>query len=861
MTGPTDRARVAFRTIPRFATCLLVLSAPTALAADLPTPEAHLGFRPGADGRLATWDQVVRYVKTVGDGSDRVDVRTLGETTEGRPYVCALISSPETLRDLERFRNLQSRLADPRAFADAAEADRALAESKAVVVITCSIHSSETASTLMALELLYELATREDPKTRAVLDATIVILVPSANPDGVDKVAAWYERSKGHPWEGSGMPELYHKYAGHDTNRDWFMLNLKETRLLSRLLYREWFPTLLYDVHQMGRAGARMFVPPFHDPINPNLDPRMHQAIFTIGAHMAGDLAAAGKKGVLTGGLYDNWWNGGNRTTPQRHNVVGVLTEAASVRMASPIFIEKDDLKAGGRGFPDHKPSVHFVDPWPGGMWTLRDIIDYELICARSLLTLASRYRDHFQANLLAMARDAVKKGQTEPPHAWIVPLDQRDPGTAATLIRAMLDTGVEVRSSSEAFTASGETFPPGSWVIPAAQPYRPHVKDMMERQVYPTRLTAGGRAESPYDVAGWTLPLQMGVRVVEAAAPISVKGERIESADGPKGKIDGPPDAGYYRLANRSNDDFILLNGLAAASIAVERGLSEKGETPLLFKATEESRAVLDRVLPTLSCRVTATRDAPAPASPSRRGPFGDRLSARVALYQPWVPSMDEGWTRLVLERFAFPYTSVHNADVRAGRLRDRFDVVLFASIDPKTLRSGYEPDETEPAYVGGLGPEGLDALRAFLKDGGRLVFLGASCDYAIESLGLPVKNVLKGRPSSEFYAPGSLLRANVDTKIGLAAGAPETVSVYVDQPAAFESTATTGVQQIVRYATPGPLESGWLLGPERLEGKGAMVAVGVEKGTVVLFGFRPQHRGQTHGTFRLLFNTLLNL
>ncbi len=391
--------------------------------ADVPSPESHLGFRPGADNHLAPWDDVVSYFEKVGRSSERVRVRVLGETTEGRPFLAAFVSSAETIKDLDRYRTLQAKLSDPRTISDDAERRSAIAGSKAVVVITCSIHSTETASTLMAMELLHELATRDDPATREILDRTILILVPSVNPDGVEKVARWYERTKGTPWEGGGMPELYHKYAGHDTNRDWFMLNLKETRLISKLLYKEWFPTFLYDVHQMGGKGARMFVPPFFDPINPNLDPRMNQGIFTIGAHMANDLAAAGKRGVLTNAMYDNWWNGGNRTTPQRHNIVAVLTEAASVRLATPIFIDDKELQASTRGFTSHQPAVNFVDPWPGGWWRLRDIVDYELICARSLLTLAARYRDPVQSNRVAMASDAVSQGSTSPPVCpWVVP-------------------------------------------------------------------------------------------------------------------------------------------------------------------------------------------------------------------------------------------------------------------------------------------------------------------------------------------------------------------------------------------------------------------------------------------------------
>ncbi len=835
-------------------------TAPRGVAADVPTPEAHLGFRPGADYRLAAWGDVVGYFKKVAAASDRVALNVLGKSTEGRELIAAAVSAPGTVRDLPRYQRLQGQLSDPRKLADDAEARTAVDESKPVVVITCSIHSTETASTLMAMELLHELATGDDPRTREILDRVILVLVPSANPDGVDKVASWYERTKGHPWEGSGLTELYHKYAGHDTNRDWFMVNLEETRLLSRMLYRQWFPTVLYDVHQMGSAGARLFVPPFYDPINPNLDPRVHQGIFAIGAHMAADLAAEGKKGVLTNAMYDNWWNGGNRTVPQRHNIVGVLTEAASVKLATPIFLGSGDLRGATRGFPDHRPAVNFVDPWPGGWWRLRDIVDYELICARSVLTLAARYRDQFQKNLLAMARDAIKAGETSPPYGWVVPPDQRDPGAAARMVRALRDTGIEVTRADEPFRAAGAEYPAGSWVLPAGQPYRAHLKDMMERQSYPTRLTAGGKAEPPYDVAGWTLPLQMGVRVVEVGSPIQgLEGETIDDVDAPRGSVEGPENPTELLLPNVANDDFTVLHKLLEAGVDVDllRGDAPNGaENPFVFKPGGPTARVLDAVLPTVSSRVVAKAGDPT------RGDRVKLVGRRVGVYQPWVPSMDEGWTRLVLERFRLPYRTVHNDEIRAGGLKERYDALLIPSIGPKTLEEGYSPGETEPAFTGGLGAEGAVALRAFVKAGGRLVCLDDACDYAIDSFDLPVRDVLKGLPTSEFYAPGSVLRALRENTEGsfLASGVADEVSVYFDRSKAFEVSGKSGnvVRSVLRYAATNPLESGWLLGPDRIAGKSALMEVSMGRGSVVLFGFRPQHRGQTYGTFRLLFNTL---
>jgi Zinc carboxypeptidase len=827
-----------------------------ARGADVPTPESHLGFRPGADFHLATWDQVASYFDKVDQASDRVKVRVLGETTEGRPYLAAFVSSPETIEKLEHYRSLQEQLHDPRKTPTAEERERVVAASKPVVIITCSIHSSETASTLMAIELLHGLATRDDPTTREILDKTILILIPSANPDGVQKVAQWYDRTKGKPWEGSGMPELYHKYAGHDTNRDWFMLNLKETQLLTRLLYKEWFPTVLYDVHQMGNKGARMFVPPFHDPVSPNIVPRMQQSIFLIGAHLANDLAAAGKRGILTNAMYDDWQNGGNRTTAQRHNIVAILTEAASVRLATPIFQAKDELHGGTRGFPEYRPTVNFPDPWPGGWWRLRDIVEYELVTSRSLLTLAARYRDAFQGNLQAIAGEAVARGAEAPPYAWVIPPDQRDPGAAHVLLRTLHDSGIEVRQSRSPFVASGVSFPEGTWVLPAAQPYRAHLKDVLERQVYPNRLGAGGRPEPPYDVAGWTLPLQMGVRVVEVPAEFPARTDRLDRVAPPAGKIESTGGPGFYRIANRSNDDFIVRNALLDAGVALRLVTeSENGEPGAIeFPASATTEKVLAATLPTVSTHVVSVREK---VSDAKSVPI---VRKRVALYQPWVPSMDEGWTRLVLEKFKIPYTTVHNGDVRAGSLKERFDSLLIPSIPSKTLRDGYAPDETEPAYVGGLGVEGLDALRSFVREGGTLVALDAASEYAIDGLNLPVRSVLKGLPVSDFYVPSSLLHADRVQVNRLTYGAPEELSVFFDQSLAFDLSPASDARVVLRYARTNPLDSGWLLGASKIEGKAALVEAPLGKGTVVLFGFGPQHRGQTYASFRLLFNALLN-
>lgn len=833
-----------------------------------PSPEASIGFRMGADNKLVKWAQVVDYARLIDGLSDRVEVVELGRSTEDRPLIAAIVSSPETIASLAKHQEAQRQIALPDNVATPVDP----AGSKVVVLITCSIHSSETASTHMALELLHELATSDDPRTKEILEKTILLLVPSVNPDGVDIVADWYERSLGQSWEGSGLPRLYHPYAGHDTNRDWFMLNLKETQHLTRFLYQDWFPTITWDVHQMGSAGPRLFVPPFHDPINPNLDPRMNQAIRLVGAHLTADLAAERKRGVATGVMYDNWWNGGNRTVPQRHNMVGILTEAASVRLASPVFLDAGDLRGGGRGFDDHEPSVDFVDPWPGGWWRLRDIVEYELTCARSLLTLAARYGPFFQSNYASMARSSLQAGHDGPPYAWVVPADQRDPGTAADLVRILVDTGIRAFRSEEPFTTAGREFPAGSWVLPAAQPYRGHLKDMMELQTYPNRLGPNGTPERPYDVAGWTLPLQFGVESVSIETPLpdGLNLRPVDTPALPARPIPGAEAPAFYVMAMESLSDHVLLNRLLAAGQTVERYSTAVDIGDTAPKTSLKAGAVRvtksDKVLELYREMISQPRLRPQLVAASGSQNYAESSGkaqpakpSRVAIYQPWMPSMDEGWTRLVLEQFEFDYATVHNADIRAGGLRERFDVIVVPSIGTGTLRQGYSPDETEPAYVGGLGTEGLAAIREFVESGGTLVCLEASCPLFIQQFELPVKEVLEELGDSKFYCPGSILRLKTTGDSLLTAGLPDTFAAYFAGSLAFEvERAGADVKVVARYANSDVLQSGWLLGEEHLKGRAAVVEAKRGAGRVILFGFPPQHRGQPRGTFPLLFNSL---
>ncbi len=625
------------RSFPAF---LLAVALP--VAAQVPaSPEEVLGHRVGADYELARWPQIVDYFQRVDAASDRVSVHEMGATSEGQTMIYAVISSPDTVADPEIHREAQRRIADPRLIIDEAERRSLVDSSKVVILINCALHASEVGAPQMSMELLWKLAVGDDEQTRRILDRTIILLVPSANPDGLNIVADWYEESIGKPWEGRGLPWLYQKYSGHDNNRDWFMLNLIETRNETELIYKQWRPTIVWDVHQMGNRTARLFVPPFHDPKNPNVPPLIDQTLLIIGGQMAQGLAREGRTGVVHGAIYDNWWAGGFRTTVYRHNMVGILTEAASVNTASPIFQRKSELTGATRGLPSYQLSTNFPEPWPGGWWRLRDIVDYELSIAYSLFEYAARYHDTLQDNFIHMGQDAVERGRSEPPYAWLVPPDQRDPASAAWMLDVLHRTDIEIHVAQEAFVADGVAYPEGTYILYCAQPYRGHLMDMMERQIYPDReLYPGGPAEPPYDMAGWTLPLQMGVRRTAASAPFEVATRPVDTVPWPQGVVVG---SGPVRVVPAGrNDDYRLLNRLSREGIgyrmlggveSLDLGGGVAAPPGSIVIDDSASSSDLADLLDGLSTDIHAIGRLPAEASRSLRA----ARVPRVGLYQPW--------------------------------------------------------------------------------------------------------------------------------------------------------------------------------------------------------------------------------
>ena len=802
------------------------------------SPREFLGFAPGDDRKVADWTQITGYFKRLDLSSERVAVRPLGTSTLGRPIIAAFISSPENIRELDKYREIQRRLADPRTVRDEAERDRLVSSGKTVVVISCSIHSTEIVASQMSLQLAYELATAQDAETREILDNTILILLPSPNPDGIDIVADWYRRSLGKPWEGTEPPELYHAYAGHDDNRDWFMLNLRETRAVTRLLWKEWFPQLVYDVHQQGATGSRFFVPPFYDPPNPHIAPLLLREVGLVGHKIAADLEAAGFRGVVTNAMYDTWWHGGFRTAPYYHNSVGILTEAASARLMTPVKVTPEQLRRSSvRGMPTalpDSPTTNFPDPWPGGEWRPRDILGLELTASRAVLSMAAKYRERYLRNFYELGRRALdwpardeRRGEGGGVIAYIIPAGQGRDEAVAKLVTLLVEQGVEVhRMDAElhlTLAPSAGTiyndmrdappeWPLGSYLVYLRQPYRANVQALFERQIYPDRQAPNGAPERPYDVAGWTLPMQMGVE----AYPV--------------------------------------------------RSIREPERVRRLTLVREESEVRRDLGLPTATPFTIEARSHVAPGeavatfhtSSPIRNPL--KRDVRLALYKGWTGSMDEGWTRWLFDTFNVPYKSLRDADVRAGKLSAKYDVIVLPSMRLREIVEGRAKDTAPSEFTGGITEAGIANLRRFVEEGGTLVCWDDSTELPLKHFDLPVRNVLEGLRPADFYCPGSVLRVEVETGHTLTRGFGRALDAYFVNSVAFEVTDPARARVVARYAARKEdlLRSGWLLGAERIAGRAALVEAGLGRGRVILFGFRPQHRGQTWGTFPLVFNAI---
>jgi hypothetical protein len=917
-------------------------------AQQVPTPEAHFGFAMGTDKELAHWDDIVEYLRMIGEASDRVQVDSSGRTTLGNPFLSVTISSASNLARLDEIQAASRAIAEGRI--SRAEAERIADTTPATVFINHNIHSTEIGSSQTSVELVYQLATAKDDVTLEILDNVVMVLVPSANPDGQILVTEWYRENVGTDYERARMPWLYHHYAGHDNNRDFFQGNLVETRYWMDLMYHQTYPQIYLDQHQMGSSGPRIFVPPYPDPMNPDIHPLQWQQLRFMGGGMVADLQAEGKQGVVTGSMYRIWGQEG-ALTGRYHNIVGILTETASARIASPDTVSVEALERGaapGRGLGEYGFQIAFVDPWWGGEWTLGDIVDYQMVAAMSVLEQTAKFSEHYIMGRWQMGSETIAKAEAEGPRAYVVSLDQADPVAAAEMVSRLILQGVEVHEATEPFEAlvqfdlwetpdggtldveeeegtdddegadddeEGEegaddddeaeegandddadddddddddpdeagtddddegahdddddadepdepdaelrTFPAGSWIVYGAQPGRAAVLDLLEpRRRRVQNEWPGGPFQRSYDGAAYTMPMQMGVEALRVDEAFDVETQPAVVA-----RIYAPPvptATEWYAISAAVTRSYQAVNRLMDAGISVSKAESDDGDVFLVSASDPQARAVLTAVSNEIGVAVTADPVGITTTTPQQAN--------RIGLYQGWAGAMDEGWTRLVLEDFDYAYQTLMNEDVREGDLSERFDVIIMpAEISLSRLIEGASEEDAPPGFRGGIGDEGVENLKAFVEGGGTLVTLEGADALVIEHFDVPVRNALSGVSNSDLFLPSGLLRIELDEEHPLTAGSPDEVAGKWAGGRAYEPTDFGGnagrVRAVGSWATDPDrlLMSGALVGADLIAGKGAILDVEYGSGRILMYGFRVQHRGQTHGTFKLLFNALL--
>ena len=857
--------------------CLVLCE--TWLAAQTP-PDKFLGFKVGEDRKLADFGQITAYFQKLAQESPRIKLFEIGKSTLGKTMIMAAISTPENLARLDRWREISSKLRDAR-ITSADQANKLAGEGKVFLLITCSIHATEIAASQMSMELAYDLVTGNAffDLNKSLRDV-VVLLVPTHNPDGNQLVADWYRKYVGTKYEGGPMPWLYHPYAGHDNNRDWYMFDLSETRAVTKVLYQDWLPQIHIDEHQMGSTGARLFVPPFMDPPLPNIQPMVWRGVNLVGSNMAFDLQKHGMSGVVNGRSYTAWWIGACDDTGWLHNIISLLSEAASVRVATPIFIEPNEIPTSF-----YQKHMDFIDPWPGGWWRLRDIVDYELVLSKSLIKTAGLHKEDLLLDFYRKNKNSVESVDKGQPFAFVISARQRDYPTTLKMLEVLMTGGVEIHQAKADFLAGEKLYPAGSFVVKLAQPYKTYAWALLERQKYPDiRQYPGGPPVPPYDNAAWTLPLQMGVACDQVDEAFEAKLEKLAAVPYPpvKAPLAG---ASHILLDSKANASYAVAFALLKKNAEVFRSkkdVSGKGFTAaagsFIVKNSPEVQKSLPGLLEKRHAEAYALDDAASIDKASLRNP-------RIGLFQSWRANMDEGWTRYVFDDMEIPYKTLHNEDIKGTKekkpdLRAAYDVIVFADESTNTIKGtrpgggpGAPPRAESPVarmfqanyppeYEGGIGQEGVDALKAFVEKGGLLVALNRASEFAMSEFEAPARNVLQGVERTRFFCPTSILRILVDNQTPIGYGMPKEAGAMFVNSMAFDTFPPPNEWErkvVATYPENNVLMSGWLLGEDLIARKAAVVDTKYKDGRIVLIGIRCQNRAQAHGTYKFLLNALL--
>jgi hypothetical protein len=843
------------RPLPSFILCFFAMVCGITALAQVPAPASVLGHTPGDDFYLADYADTIRYFHALAASSDKIKMFTVGKSTHGQEIEVAVISSAANLARLDEYKKTAGRLAHAEDLNDD-QAKELARSSKVIVHIDGGLHSDEVAGTQHTMLLAYNLlSAKNDPQVDAILDQVILVLWPTLNPDGQDMVVHWYRQNLGSRYEVAPLPWLYQEYVGHDNNRDGYMMNMKEEQVVTRAEL-EYSPVIFYCQHQTAPFPARIWIPPFSDPISSNISPYVRSWLNVVGTNMAAYLDAHNMPGAISESRFDNWYAGFTDWAGVFRNEISFFTETALYRYATPRFYTADEFPKSDQ---DLRALTMYTTPWEGGWWHLKDATDYMVSGSMSVLDLAAKNRETLLYNRYQAARDNIQHFRKEPPFAYVISDKQADTPEAGLLAQKMIDNGLDVYATKSGFNANGVTYPAGSWVIPMDQPYSAMAKELFERQHYPDALENGTSKaiDLPYDVTGWTLSLQMGVDVDAVTDPLATDQRemltKIDAVQLPEASVEGA--GSTVAVSHKVNAAFQLVNAALAqggtVALAQDPVKTAEGTENGAFLISGLSHSAVDGLAKKYAVSAVSV-SAPAHTLPIKK--------ARIGLYRPWAPSIDEGWTRWVLENYGFEPKSLYNADIRSANLKSRYDIIVLPDMSSRQLMTGYGVGIVPGQYSGGVGEDGIDHLREFVREGGTLIAFNRTASSLIPLMSLPIQNVLEGAKSDKFFCSGALLRIETDlAELPVNYGVSESPVVMFQAGPAFQTLPGFHGAVLARYPKQtNPLESGLLLHPEAIEGKVAAAELAYGHGHIVLFGFKPQFRGQSHATYKYLFNEL---
>jgi hypothetical protein len=845
------------------------------------TPEEFFGFKPGTDRMLFTYEEMIAYFQKLDEATPNLKMHEIGKTPMGKPMFIAFISSADNISNLEKLKNINKELALNPSLSET-EREKYFAEGKVFFLGTLSMHSGEVGPSQAAPLIAYELVTSEDTETVNYLNNVVYMMVVCHNPDGMDMVVEHYKKYKGTKYEGSSMPGVYHKYVGHDNNRDFVTLTQEDTKAIARIYNLDWFPQVMVEKHQMGYTGPRYYVPPPHDPIAENIDAGIWNWNWVIGSNLITDMTEAGLTGVSQHYLFDDYWPGSTETCIWK-NVIGFLTESASVHYAKPIYIEPNELRVYGKGLSEYEISINMPKPWPGGWWRLSDIVEYEIVSTKSMLNTASIYKDEILKYRNDLCRKEVELGKTSAPYYYILPGAQHDKSELVSLLNLLDEHGINVYKLVNSIQINNVVFSAGDIIIPLAQPFRPFIKEVMERQQYPVRhYTPNGKIIKPYDITSWSLPLHKGVTSVEINEPVTIASSDMEKIVFPFTlKKETPENFKAVMFTSNNNESFkaaFLANKLGLEVKRLSKKVSVNNEdipegSFVIFNGSSGKNGIED-IINKMNVPPVFIKDDIELETEKMMLP-------RIALVESNFHDMDAGWTRFIFDSYFIPYSVLKPGEFGESELANNFDVIVFPSEDKSILMEGkYKSNEDyfvtnyPPEFTKGIGKKGMEKLMSFLDAGGIIISWGSSTELFLgkleiklndkekEEFQLPVRDVSKSLQKDGLYIPGSLVKIGLTGNHPITYGMEDEIGVFFRGKPVFATSLPRfdmNRRVIAKFAEEDILLSGYAEKEEILKDRSALVWLKKGKGQLVLFGFNPQFRGSTNVSFKLLFNSLL--